>query len=93
MSKKKPPRAAKATRAKQTTSVELGVRMTIVQAAGLHRTLLASVARGETVVVDGTRVEANVTDLRLLDIAFDAKTLRVIAEAVGSVNVAVDALP
>jgi anti-anti-sigma regulatory factor len=57
VSKKKPPRAAKATRAKQTASVELGVRMTIVQAAGLHRTLSASVARGETVVVDGTRVE------------------------------------
>jgi anti-anti-sigma regulatory factor len=31
--------------------------MTIVQAAGLHRTLLACLARGAPIVVDGTRVE------------------------------------
>jgi anti-anti-sigma regulatory factor len=57
VNKKKPPRAAKATRSKHPAPVELDVRMTIVQAAGLHRTLLACVAQGETVVVDGTRVE------------------------------------
>lgn len=57
MTKKKAPRAAKAARVKQPVPVALGVRMTIVQAAGLHRTLLARVAQGETVIVDGTRVE------------------------------------
>ena len=42
---------------------------------------------------DGVRVEAAVTNLRLVDIEFDAKTLRVIAEADGTVRVAVTALP
>ncbi len=42
---------------------------------------------------EGVRVEAKVTDLRLLDIEFDANTLRVIAEANGTANVAVTALP
>ncbi len=42
---------------------------------------------------DGVTVDAAVTGLRLTDIAFDAKTLRVIAEADGTVNVAVTALP
>jgi hypothetical protein len=42
---------------------------------------------------EGVRVEADVTDLRLLDIEFDAKTLRVIAEVNGTANVAVTSLP
>jgi hypothetical protein len=42
---------------------------------------------------DGVRVEAEITSLRLADIAFDTKTLRVIAEAAGSINVYVTALP
>ena len=42
---------------------------------------------------DGIRVTAEVTSLRLAGIAFDSKTLRVIAEAGGSINVAVTALP
>jgi hypothetical protein len=42
---------------------------------------------------DGVTVDAAVTGLRLVDIAFDAKTLRVIAEADGTVNVAVTQLP
>ncbi len=41
---------------------------------------------------DGVRVDAAVTGLRLVGVAFDAKTLRVIAEADGTVNVAVTAL-
>jgi Domain of unknown function (DUF4403) len=43
--------------------------------------------------VDGVRVDAAVTDLRLTDIEYDAKTLRVIAEANGTVRVAVTQLP
>jgi anti-anti-sigma regulatory factor len=57
VSKKKPPRAAKVTRAKQPAHVELDVRTTIVHAADLHGKLLARVAQGDAVVVDGTRVE------------------------------------
>jgi hypothetical protein len=42
---------------------------------------------------DGVRVEADITSLRLADIAFDSKTLRVIAEADGAINVYLTALP
>jgi uncharacterized protein DUF4403 len=42
--------------------------------------------------VDGVRVDAAVTDLRLVGVEFDAKTLRVIAEADGTVQVAVTKL-
>jgi uncharacterized protein DUF4403 len=41
---------------------------------------------------DGLRVEANIGSLTLADIAFDAKTLRVIAEAGGTLNVYVTKL-
>jgi anti-anti-sigma regulatory factor len=57
VSKKKLPRKTKAIRVKQPARIELEARTTIVQAADLHRTLMARVARGEGVVVDGTRVE------------------------------------
>jgi hypothetical protein len=42
---------------------------------------------------DGVRVAAEITTLRLTGIAFDSKTLRVIAEANGAINVSVTALP
>jgi hypothetical protein len=42
---------------------------------------------------DGVRIDAAIKDLRLVDIAFDAKTLRVIAEADGSAQVSVSSLP
>ncbi|WP_029587360.1 DUF4403 family protein [Bradyrhizobium sp. URHD0069] len=42
---------------------------------------------------DGVRVTAEITSLRLADIAFDSKTLRVIAEAEGAINVNIAALP
>jgi hypothetical protein len=42
---------------------------------------------------DGVRVAADITSLRLADIAFDSKTLRVIAEAEGAINVYVTVLP
>jgi hypothetical protein len=41
---------------------------------------------------DGIRVDAEVTSLRLNGIAFDSKTLRVIAQAEGSINVELTAL-
>ena len=44
-------------------------------------------------VGDGVQVDANVTGLRLTGIEFDARTLRVIAEANGNVRVAVTQLP
>jgi len=42
---------------------------------------------------NGIRVGAEITSLRLAGIAFDSKTLRVIAEADGAINVSVTALP
>ncbi|ANW04039.1 DUF4403 family protein [Bradyrhizobium icense] len=42
---------------------------------------------------DGLRVSAEIRKLRLAGIAFDSKTLRVIAEAEGAINVHVTALP
>jgi hypothetical protein len=42
---------------------------------------------------DGVRVAAEITTLRLAGIAFDSKTLRVISEAGGAINVSVTALP
>jgi len=38
-------------------------------------------------------VTADIGSLRLADIAFDSKTLRVIAEAQGAINVSVSQLP
>jgi anti-anti-sigma regulatory factor len=51
VSKKKAPRAAKPAR------IELDVRPSIAQAADLHRTLMARLAIGTPIVIDGTRVE------------------------------------
>jgi hypothetical protein len=42
---------------------------------------------------DGVRVAAEITSLRLSDIAFDSKTLRVTAAAGGAINVTITALP
>jgi Domain of unknown function (DUF4403) len=42
---------------------------------------------------DGVRVAADITSLRLADVAFDSRTLRVIAEAEGAINVFVTTLP
>jgi hypothetical protein len=44
-------------------------------------------------VGDGVRVDAAVNGLRLTGIEFDARTLRLIAEANGAVKVAVTRLP
>jgi hypothetical protein len=42
---------------------------------------------------NSARVTAQITSLRLADIAFDSKTLRIMTVAQGSINVAVTALP
>jgi hypothetical protein len=42
---------------------------------------------------DGVRVAAEITSLNLTDIAYDSKTLRIIAEASGTINVVITALP
>ena len=42
---------------------------------------------------NGVRVAAEIDKLRLADIAFDSKTLRVIAEAEGAINVFISSLP
>ena len=59
MSKKKPPRPAKpkATKAPRPSRIVLDDRLTIVQAADLHRMLVKRLAEGRQLVVDGSRVE------------------------------------
>jgi hypothetical protein len=52
-------------------------------------TLIAGMQRTD----DGVRVSAEISSLRLADIAFDSKTLRVIAEAEGVISVNISALP
>jgi hypothetical protein len=42
---------------------------------------------------DGVRVTAEITSVRLADIAFDSKTLRVLVSADGTMSVSVTALP
>ena len=42
---------------------------------------------------EGVRVTTDITSLRLADIAFDSRTLRVIAVAEGAINVYVTSLP
>jgi hypothetical protein len=54
---------------------------------------LSSIITGLRSADDGLRVDAAVTSLRLGGIAFDSKTLRVIAEASGSINVTITSLP
>jgi anti-anti-sigma regulatory factor len=69
VSKRPPPRKVKKARLKQPAAprqpaaaqlpqrIQLDARMSIVQAAGLHGTLLALLAEGAPVEVDGSRVE------------------------------------
>jgi hypothetical protein len=42
---------------------------------------------------DGVRVAADIASLNLADIAYDSKTLRIIAEATGTINVTIAGLP
>ncbi len=60
-------------------------------AANARRSIEGAIA-GFSKSADGVRVNAAMTDLRLVGIEFDAKTLRVIAEADGTVQVAVTKL-
>ncbi|MGH6768390.1 MAG: DUF4403 family protein [Xanthobacteraceae bacterium] len=61
-------------------------------AANARRSIEAALAEFQT-KADGVRVDATATALRLVAIAFDAKTLRVVAEADGTAKVAVTKLP
>ena len=57
MRKKKTARSARPAAAKPPHSVQLDARMTIVQAASLHSSLLTQLAAGGPIAIDGTRVE------------------------------------
>jgi hypothetical protein len=61
-------------------------------AANARRSIEAAIADFRT-PQPGVQVDAAITELRLAGIEFDAKTLRIVAEAEGSVKVAVSALP
>jgi anti-anti-sigma regulatory factor len=56
VSRKRLPRASP-TRKRQQACVELDALLSIAQAANLQRTLLAHLAKGGPVVIDGARVE------------------------------------
>ena len=56
MSKKKTAHAASPPRG-EPSPIELDPRLTIVQAAALHREMVAHLEGGRPVIVDGTRVE------------------------------------
>ncbi|MPZ39485.1 MAG: DUF4403 family protein [Rhizobiales bacterium] len=61
-------------------------------AANARKSIEAAIAEFRT-AGDGVRVDASVADLRVVDIAFDATTLRIIAEADGAAKVSVTSLP
>ncbi len=61
-------------------------------AASAQKSIAAAIAEFRS-REGGVRVDAAVTAMRLVGIEFDAKTLRVVAEADGTVAVAVNALP
>ena len=61
-------------------------------AANARKSIEAALAEFRT-AQPGTQVDAAINELRLVGIEFDAKTLRIVAEAEGTVNVAVSTLP
>jgi hypothetical protein len=60
--------------------------------ADIRRNIEAAISDSRN-TVPGVQVDASVVDIRLADIGFDAKTVRVIVEAEGTVSVAVTELP
>lgn len=62
-------------------------------AADAKKKIGEALAEFEKTGGSGVKVDAAVNDVRLMGIAFDAKTLRVIAEADGTAKVAVNKLP
>lgn len=76
------------------------MQQALVQKATLDLKPIAANAREKIAAViadfqkseDGVKVEANISSLTLADIAFDSKTLRVVAEAGGTLNVYVTRL-
>jgi hypothetical protein len=61
-------------------------------AASARKSIEAAIAEFRA-AGDGVHVDASVADLRVVDIAFDSKTLRIIAEADGQAKVSVTSLP
>jgi hypothetical protein len=62
-------------------------------AANARRGVETAIAEFQRSAGNGVRIDAAVTDVRLVGLEFDSTTLRVIAEADGTVRVAVNALP
>jgi hypothetical protein len=61
-------------------------------AANARKSIAAAIGEFRA-VGEGARVDASVADLRVVDVAFDATTLRIIAEADGAAKVTVTSLP
>ena len=62
-------------------------------AANARRGVETAIAEFQRSAGNGVRIDAAVTDVRLVGLEFNSTTLRVIAEADGTVRVAVNALP
>ena len=62
-------------------------------AANARRGVETAIAEFQRSAGNGVRIDAAVTDVRLVGLEFDSTMLRVIAEADGTVRVAVNALP
>jgi len=60
--------------------------------ADIRRNVEAAISESRN-TVPGVQVDAALVDIRLADIGFDAKTVRVIVEAEGTVSIAVTELP
>jgi hypothetical protein len=60
--------------------------------ADIRRNVEAAISDSRN-TVPGVQVDAAVVDIRLADVGFDAKTVRVIVEAEGTVSIAVTELP
>jgi Domain of unknown function (DUF4403) len=76
----------------EATLVENAVVDLLPFAASARKSMEAAIAdfrKG----ADGVRVDAAITNLRLVGIEFDARTLRIVAEADGTARVAVSKLP
>lgn len=61
-------------------------------AANARKSIEAAIAEFRA-AGDGVRVDASIADLRIVDLAFDARTLRIIAEANGAARVLITSLP
>ena len=85
--------AASAAMPKLQHAIEQKATLDLKPIAANAKEQIAAAIAGYRKTDDGLHVEASIDSLTLSDIAFDSKTLRVIAEAGGTLNVSITKLP